>query len=85
MGTLIGVLLLDLAGVACLAIGSWTTLGLWAGASLVAATLLAASMNRRREALTQTLRDHVTGVIGPPAPRPDANATDDDENTATAD
>ncbi len=51
----------------CLAAMDWTSWGLWAGASMLAASLLGVAINRRRQALTQTLREHVTSTIGPPA------------------
>ncbi|MGV3484456.1 MAG: hypothetical protein ACO1RT_08560 [Planctomycetaceae bacterium] len=37
---------------------------LWAGASLVAVTMLGRSMKRRRELLTETLKKHVSETIG---------------------
>lgn len=45
---------------------AFPTILLWAGASLVAILLLAKSMKRRRESLTDTLKKHVTDTIGRP-------------------
>ncbi len=43
----------------------WVGISLWAMASLVAASLLAVAMNRRRTALTEALKKHVVDTIGP--------------------
>ncbi len=40
------------------------TVLLWAGASLLAVMLLGRAMLRRRESLTQTLKQHVSKTIG---------------------
>jgi len=42
----------------------WLALGLWSAATLVAVSLLAAAMNRRRTALTESLRKHVVDTVG---------------------
>jgi hypothetical protein len=78
----VGASLLDRDWSGCLAMTDWTTWGLWAAASLVAATLLATAMNRRRQALTQTLTDYVVKTIGPP---PAEDAVDDEENEQPGD
>ena len=46
------------------------TVLLWAGASLVAIILLGRSMQRRRQALTDSLKKHVSQTIGPPVEAP---------------
>lgn len=43
----------------------WISVSLWAVASLVAVSLLAVAMNRRRTALTEALKKHVVDTIGP--------------------
>jgi len=43
----------------------WMTIGLWAGGSFFAVSLLAAAMNRRRATLVESLRKHVADTIGP--------------------
>jgi len=43
----------------------WIGVSLWAVASLVAVSLLAVAMNRRRTALTEALKRHVVDTIGP--------------------
>jgi hypothetical protein len=43
----------------------WMTIGLWAGGSFVAVSLLASAVNRRRAALVESLRKHVSDTIGP--------------------
>ncbi len=40
------------------------TVLLWAGASLLAIMLLGRAMLRRRESLTQTLKQHVSKTVG---------------------
>lgn len=42
----------------------WVAVGLWAVASLVAVSLLAGAMNRRRTALTEAIKRHVVDTIG---------------------
>lgn len=49
-----------------MSVGDWPALGLWIAASLVAVSLLGLTMSRRREALTETLRQHVARTVGPP-------------------
>jgi hypothetical protein len=51
--------------VGLIAATDWMTIGLWAGGSFVAVSLLAAAMNRRRAALVESLRKHVSETIGP--------------------
>ncbi len=41
-----------------------TTWALWAAATLIAVSMLAVAMNRRRFTLTQSLRGHVRNTIG---------------------
>jgi len=43
----------------------WIATSLWAVAFLVAVSLLAAAMNRRRTVLTDALKKHVVDTIGP--------------------
>ncbi len=43
----------------------WIGITLWAVASLVAVSLLAVAMNRRRTTLTEALKKHVVDTIGP--------------------
>jgi hypothetical protein len=43
----------------------WIGMTLWAVASLVAVSLLAVAMNRRRTTLTDALKKHVVDTIGP--------------------
>jgi hypothetical protein len=43
----------------------WIGITLWAVASLVAVSLLAVGMNRRRTTLTDALKKHVVDTIGP--------------------
>jgi hypothetical protein len=72
----------DWAG--CLATTDWTTVGLWAAASLAAATLLGAAMNRRRQALTDTLTEHVVKTIGAAPGRDNGEANDETGNETVA-
>lgn len=51
--------------VGLIAATDWMTIGLWAGGSFVAVSLLASAMNRRRAALVESLRKHVADTIGP--------------------
>ena len=44
---------------------AFTALLLWAGASLIAVTVLAGAMRRRRAVLTETLKKHVVDAVGP--------------------
>jgi hypothetical protein len=69
---IVGASLLDCGWTSCLAVIDWAAWGPWAVASMVAATLLGAAMNRRRQALTQTLTDHVVNTIGSPKNEDDA-------------
>jgi hypothetical protein len=71
-------------GAGCLAAVDWMAVGLWAGASLVAATLLGSAMNRRRQALSQTLKDHVVKTVGPPGIPADEAANEEDGNETAA-
>lgn len=43
----------------------WIGISLWTMASLVAVSLLAVAMNRRRTTLTEALKKHVVDTIGP--------------------
>jgi len=43
----------------------WIAVSLWAVASLVAVSLLAVAMSRRRTELTEALKRHVVDTIGP--------------------
>jgi hypothetical protein len=72
------------ASAGCLAAVDWMAVGLWAGASLVAATLLGSAMNRRRQALSQTLKDHVVKTVGPPGIPADEAANEEDGNETAA-
>lgn len=55
----------EIVGGGLLAKTDWTAISLWVLASLVAVSLLAAAMNRRRTALTEALKKHVVDTIGP--------------------